>query len=115
MSFLDYDDLNGINLWCYCDNNPVMNFDYSGYYVISVYQIIYGFAHNLFEFYLFSRRTGKPPPKKWPILPPNLAGKNQSGIPMVIGKKEMEKDMSTMMIHMVLVLIEAKVLRKDTR
>ena len=27
LSFLDYDDLNGINLWCYCGNNPIVGYD----------------------------------------------------------------------------------------
>ena len=30
ISYLDSDDINGINLWCYCGNNPVMYSDENG-------------------------------------------------------------------------------------
>ena len=30
ISYLDSDDINGINLWCYCGNNPVMYLDSEG-------------------------------------------------------------------------------------
>ena len=31
ISYLDSDDINGINLWCYCGNNPVMGYDPDGF------------------------------------------------------------------------------------
>ncbi|MBP5407848.1 MAG: RHS repeat-associated core domain-containing protein [Bacilli bacterium] len=30
ISYLDRDDINGINLWCYCGNNPVVGYDPNG-------------------------------------------------------------------------------------
>ena len=39
-SFLDYDELNGINLWCYCGNNPIINVDEDGSFFLTIVRII---------------------------------------------------------------------------
>ena len=31
-TYMDYDDLNDINLWCYCGNNHISVFDINGYF-----------------------------------------------------------------------------------
>ncbi len=35
ISYLDSDDINCINLWCYCGNNPINCCDYSGFLVLA--------------------------------------------------------------------------------
>lgn len=31
IDYLDYKSINGLNLYCYCNNNPVMYVDSNGY------------------------------------------------------------------------------------
>ena len=43
-SYLDPDTVNGINLFAYCLNNPVMNFDPSGHFAITLTALLIGMA-----------------------------------------------------------------------
>jgi len=42
ISYLDYQVLGGLNLFTYCNNNPIMNIDSEGNIVISISSLIIG-------------------------------------------------------------------------
>ncbi len=39
IDYLDYESINGLNLYCYCMNNPIMYADPSGHFVLSSFLI----------------------------------------------------------------------------
>ena len=48
ITYIDPETLNGLNLYSYCSNNPVMNVDYIGDYPVSIWENIVGFAKDIF-------------------------------------------------------------------
>ena len=44
IDYLDHQSINGLNLYCYCHNNPIMYYDPSGHVAISVGLLIAGFV-----------------------------------------------------------------------
>lgn len=44
IEYLDPSLINGLNLYCYCHNNPIMYYDPSGHVAISVGLLIAGFV-----------------------------------------------------------------------
>ena len=44
IEYLDHQSINGLNLYCYCHNNPIMYYDPSGHVAISVGLLIAGFV-----------------------------------------------------------------------
>ena len=49
VSYLDPEHINGLNLFAYCGNNPVMMTDHSGNYAVPVQNSIWGFIKDILQ------------------------------------------------------------------
>ena len=48
VSYLAPDTINGLNLYAYCGNNPILYVDYNGNFPVPIWLIIMGFAKDIF-------------------------------------------------------------------
>ncbi|HIR22194.1 MAG TPA: hypothetical protein IAB32_00210 [Candidatus Scatosoma pullicola] len=48
ISYLAPDTINGLNLYAYCGNNPILYVDYNGNFPVPIWLIIMGFAKDIF-------------------------------------------------------------------
>ena len=64
IEYLDLSSINGLNLYCYCFNNPIMYYDPSGHWIESVFDIL----SIGYDIYCLSTNDGHKDWKNWMAL-----------------------------------------------
>ena len=64
IEYLDPSSINGLNLYCYCMNNPIMYYDPSGHWIESVFDIL----SICYDIYCLSTNDGHKDWKNWAVL-----------------------------------------------
>ena len=73
IEYLDPSSIKGLNLYCYCMNNPIMYFDSTGHFPVAIDKIFNGvdFSLELYKFILDQSIKGLKPE----VIPIDMAKK----------------------------------------
>ncbi|MDY4145592.1 MAG: RHS repeat-associated core domain-containing protein, partial [Bacilli bacterium] len=74
IEYLDYESINGLNLYCYCFNNPILYIDSSGHFPV-VIEIITTFLDATIQLYEFGLECSLKSLKNAPKITMNVAKK----------------------------------------